>query len=454
MILDASQRGRCLEMGLHLLNQKQNEHVEVHEVKGFASQDVMSAMKEIEAISKGTRAKQPLFSLSLSPPAHENVRVEVFEGAIARIEEANGLTGQPRVVVFHEKQGRRHCHCVWSRIDAESMTAIPMSHFKFKLREVSRDLYLENGWRMPRGLMNSAERDPRTFTVEQWHQAKRLNRDAQELRGIMQECYAVSDSGQSFARALEERGLYLAKGDHRAYVALTYEGEALSVARYTGRNSKMVAVKLGSMDNLRSVEETRAYVANIIGPRLRAFREEANSANAENMAALERERQAMKQRHVADRARADSELKTRQEAETRIRAERIRTGLRGLIDRLTGQRARVSRQNELEAEMAVLRDREQRQLVVAAQLSERRLLQDRILQERQRHSERLVELHRDLCRQGQQQEPEPVPAPMRQLPPVPADRLAERFAQIAERQRERLRQAPARESWRGYSLER
>jgi hypothetical protein len=30
------------------------------------------------------------------------------------------LNGQPRVIVFHEKNGRRHAHCVWSRISTSS----------------------------------------------------------------------------------------------------------------------------------------------------------------------------------------------------------------------------------------------------------------------------------------------------------------------------------------------
>lgn len=185
-----------------------------------------------------TKAQQPLFSVSLSPPQMENVRLEVFEGAIARIEERHGLTGQPRIVVFHEKNGRRHCHAVWSRIDAETMTAVPLPYFKLKLRDISRELYIENGWRMPRGLMNSEERDLRNFTLDQWQQAKRIGRDAGELRNVMQECYAVSDSRQAFAKALEERGLYLAKGDRRGIVAVTYEGEVLSVARYRAKRPR------------------------------------------------------------------------------------------------------------------------------------------------------------------------------------------------------------------------
>jgi len=151
MILKASQRGGGQDLAAHLMK-AENEHVLVHDLRGFASEDLRGAFKEAEAISRGTKCRQYLFSLSLSPPERESVAPDVFENAIERIEERLGLSGQPRALVFHEKEGRRHAHCVWSRIDAETMTAKQLSFFKTKLKEISRELYLENGWALPRGL--------------------------------------------------------------------------------------------------------------------------------------------------------------------------------------------------------------------------------------------------------------------------------------------------------------
>ncbi|MBU3036481.1 relaxase/mobilization nuclease domain-containing protein [Tritonibacter mobilis] len=158
MILKGSQRGGAKQLGLHLLKTAENEHVEIHDVRGFMTDDVVGALREAEAVSKGTKCRQFLFSVSLNPPESESVRIETFEQAIAAIEEKHGLTDQPRVIVFHEKEGRRHCHAVWSRIDAETMTAKPLPFFKNKLMEVSKQLYLEHGWQMPRGLKTAQER--------------------------------------------------------------------------------------------------------------------------------------------------------------------------------------------------------------------------------------------------------------------------------------------------------
>jgi hypothetical protein len=90
--------------------------------------------------------KQYLFSLSLNPPPNERVSVDTFEAAIERTEQKLGLYGQPRTIVFHEKEGCHHAHVVWSRIDVENMKAINLPHYKLKLRDMSRELYLENGW--------------------------------------------------------------------------------------------------------------------------------------------------------------------------------------------------------------------------------------------------------------------------------------------------------------------
>lgn len=394
MILNGSQRGGGKALALHLLNAEQNEHVEIHEVRGFMSDTVTGAFKEAQAMASGTRCQQYLFSVSLSPPQTENVRPEVFEGAIAAIEEKLGLTGQPRVVVFHEKEGRRHAHAVWSRIDAETMTAKQLSFSKTKLREVSKALFLENGWKMPKGLMDSKERDPRNFTLAEWQQAKQAGMNAGDLSGMVQECWAVSDNRAAFTKSLEERGLYLAKGDKRGHVVVTYEGEVFALSRLTDKKAKEVTAKLGKPDDLRSVDATKAHIASAIAPRLDKFIQEARRIGRNTMKPLNDEREAMKSRHGDERQLLDNGQAKRWEAETRARANRLRGGFMGLWDRMTGDHGKTKRQNEMEAHWALRRDREQRQALVAAQLAERRALQERIRQTRTRHAEQILALHK------------------------------------------------------------
>jgi hypothetical protein len=142
MILKGNQRGGGRQMALHLLNGLDNEHVTVHEVSGFIADDVLGALNEAHALSKATKCKQFMYSLSLNPPQDKKVPVADFEAALEKVEKKLALEGQPRVIVFHEKEGRRHAHCVWSRIDAGEMKAINMSFDRDKLNGISKSLSL------------------------------------------------------------------------------------------------------------------------------------------------------------------------------------------------------------------------------------------------------------------------------------------------------------------------
>lgn len=65
MILKGSQRGGAAQLAAHLLNQKDNDHITVQELRGFMAGDLHGALSEAHAIAKcGTRCKQYLFSLS------------------------------------------------------------------------------------------------------------------------------------------------------------------------------------------------------------------------------------------------------------------------------------------------------------------------------------------------------------------------------------------------------
>ena len=142
------------------------------------------------------------------------------------------------MIVFHEKEGRRHCHAVWSRIDAETMTANEYAVLQKQAEDIAKDIYLENGWAMPKGFANPKLRDARNFTLDEWQQAKRAGLDPRELKSAVQECWKQSDGAAAFASALEERGLFLARGDRRGFVAVTIDGDVFALARMIDAKSK------------------------------------------------------------------------------------------------------------------------------------------------------------------------------------------------------------------------
>jgi Relaxase/Mobilisation nuclease domain len=420
MIIKASRRSGATQLGLHLLK-TENEHVEIHEVRGFVADDVLGAFKEAQALAMGTQCKKYLFSVSLNPPQTESVRPEVFETAIDAIEKRLGFEGQPRVIVFHEKEGRRHAHVVWSRIDMETMTAKRVDFFKSKLNELSKQLYLENSWAMPKGFENPKLRDLTSFTLKEWQQAKRANGiwglDPRELKSAVQDCWKRSDGATAFANALEERGLYLARGDRRGHVVLTLEGEPFALSRLVDGKTKEVNAKLGDPNQLRSIDETKALIGEKIAPRLSSYINEAKRMAMNAMKPLNEQKQKLTDAHQSARKEFDTKIKDRWDNEQRERSSRTRKGWAGVWDFMTGRYFKVRKQNELEVQFAKERDRTERHGLITAQLKERQDLQANIKTARRREAEQVLSLYRDAAkfrglreqgREGSEQTPQRV----------------------------------------------
>lgn len=397
MILKAKERGSGSQLAQYLLATRDNDHVELHDVRGFASDDLPGAFSEADAIARGTRCEKHLFSMSLNPPEGADVSVEAFEQAIEQIEQKLGLQNQPRAIVFHEKDGRRHAHAVWSRIDSERMRAINMPHYKVKLRDVSRTLYLEHGWDMPRGLQDRSLRDPLNFTREQWQQAKRAGLDPRELKAVLQQCWKTSDNKASFEHALKERGFWLAKGDRRGFVAVDYRGEVYSLSRYAAAKSKDLEAILGDPKALRSVDEVKAEIAGRISQKLEAFIKDAERDAKQRFAVLAFRKTEMVARHQDERQRIWTAHDKRWQAETKQRAQRLPKGFSGIWHRLTGEYGKIRAQNEREALDAYHRDRAEKDAVVFRQLDERQTLQRDIKAQRSIASDELMRLRADVA---------------------------------------------------------
>jgi len=398
MILKGSQRSGGQNLAAHLLNAQDNEHIRLHELRGFASDDLRAAFKEAEAISLGTKCRQYLFSLSLSPPEESSVPEETFERAIERIEEKLGLSGQPRAIVFHEKEGRRHAHCVWSRIDAQTMTARPLPYFKRKLMDVARELYLDHGWKMPRGFENAAERNPLNFTLAEWQQARRQGIDPRWLKQTLQACWSASDNARSFAASLEERGFFLARGDRRSHVVIDHSGEIYALPRMLGLRTKEVRARLGDGSDLPSVAATQKKIGERMVPAIRRHISESRTAFRQRSATLGHYKMQMTQMHRDARGKLAQRHERERIEETKERAARLPRGVRSLWARVTGRYGELRRQNEREAELSALRQARERQELIEKQLEQRRVLQAEFKKLRARQAEQLFELRRDVGR--------------------------------------------------------
>ncbi len=262
MVIKGNARGGAADLAKHLKRQDTNERVEIVQLRGVAANDLTGALKEMDAYGAALRTTRTLYHASINVPAHERLSPEQRMQAIDRLESALGLIGQPRVVVEHEKHGRGgdvrvHCHVVWSRTDMEHMRAIRCDH-NFRTHElVARELEREFGHARVQGVHIERDgpdgkriaRPERTPTHAMMQQAERAGRDPHAMKAEITGLWRATDSGKSFAAALEQQGYVLARGDRRDFVVVDRQGEIFSLAKCVeGARAKDVRARMSDLD--------------------------------------------------------------------------------------------------------------------------------------------------------------------------------------------------------------
>ena len=398
MILKASQRAHGAELAKHLLNGDENDHVTVHEIRGFISATLEGALQEAYAMSRGTRCEQFLFSLSLNPPEDADVSIKDFEAAIEEIEKKLRLVGQPRIVVFHEKNGRHHCHVVWSRIDTENLVAVNMAHFKLKLMEVSRDLYLRHGWKMPDGMKRAANRSPWHLTREEHRQAVRLSQDPQMLKALLKSAWEQSDSKETFIRALGERGFLLARGDRRGFVALDITGGIYSLTRWLDIGTRELKARLGKPETLPDIGRAQEFLNARMTENLNRYIAESKQRAKDIRQPLVQEIRAMVTVQRKERQSLIERQQIRWVQETRARVARLPRGFKGIWHKATGAYKKARALNEAETKAALDRDRKELHKLVRTHLLERQDLQNTIKSYKEEHNRETLRIRREVAK--------------------------------------------------------
>ena len=387
MILKGSQRACAKALADHLMNDRDNDHIALLEVSGFMADDLHGALSEAHAISKATQCRQFMFSLSLNPPQDHVGSEQDFLDAADRAENALGLNGQPRAIIMHEKEGRRHAHVVWSRIDGEELKAINLPHFKNKLTSLSRELYLDHGWVLPEGLQTNGGKSPLNFSLAEWQQAKRIGLDPREIKQVFRDAWERSDNVTALSNALGERGYFLAKGDRRDFVAVDVNGAIYSLPKWIGEKTKAVTQKLGSPDKLSSVSDVRADIKSRVTYQLKSYIAETRAKHRRDAQPLLDQKAEMISKHRVERKALKDGQEKRWQEETRARLSRLNGGLRGLFDRITGKNSKIKQQIEAEAYQALNRDQAQRDDLVVAQSKDRKALQKKFVALRTKQNE-------------------------------------------------------------------
>ena len=254
-------------LATHLGRTDTNERAEVLELRGVAAENLRGALLEIEAVASGTRTTKPFYHASINTRADERMAPEQRAHAIDRLEAELGLTGQPRVVVLHQKEGREHCHIVWSRIDLERMRCISDSHNYRKHELVARSLEREFGHQRVQGAhieREGKERPQRTPSHSEMLQADRTGISAKEVKEHVTDLWRRSDSAEAFTMALWRSGYCLARGDRRDYVVIDPAGGTHSLARCVeGLRTKDIRERMATLERSKIPDIAKAKKVQI-----------------------------------------------------------------------------------------------------------------------------------------------------------------------------------------------
>ncbi len=269
MISFASERGLGQDLATHLLNEHDNEEMELAEVRGAVAQDLHGAFAEWEFQAHArTKCKNYLFSLSVNPWEVANGRLtrEQYFDYIDRTEARLGLSDQPRAVVFHIKDGREHCHVVWSRIDTGRGKAVHLPFFKDTMMMVTRDFAREHGLELPKGYEKRRDGKSSQLSLYEMHQQRAGGLSKEEHKQQVTDAWRMSDSPKAFVQALADRGYILATGK-RPYVLVDLYGHMNALPKLIDDKTVRTKDIRGFLktefppESLPSVEDARAVAA-------------------------------------------------------------------------------------------------------------------------------------------------------------------------------------------------
>lgn len=251
---------------------------------------------------------------------------------------------------------------------------------------------------MPRGLINRDERNPLDYTLNEYQQAKRKGRHADEIKADLHAAWAMSDTKAAFEHALQDKECRLARGDRLGFVVTDHEGEVYSLPRWLGVKTKAVRERLGCEQSLPDLETTQAAFARDMARKMDGFGDELKAQNQARLTARAEQGACLIECQRAERAEALKRIEERQIEEARNRQARFRSGLKGLWDWVRGENARIKRENEANAERALARDASEKEALIQRQREQRRFFLQCEIRKRDRIREQYQAVAEDRAR--------------------------------------------------------
>ena len=386
MVPKASQRANGQQLAIHLLNARDNERVEVAHIRGAIASDLPGAIEEWHAVSRATRCKKYLYSLSINPdPRQGALTRRQYKDYIARVEKKLGLAGQPRAIVFHIKEGREHCHVVWSRIIPGQLKAVQISNDRKSLQTITRRFAKDHGLTLPENMTEARKTEdgkpPARVTLHEKHQQERTGISKEQRAHEITQIWQQTDTGSAFVHGLEQAGYHLARGDSVPYAVIDRYGEIHSLPRQIeGVRTKDVRARLKDFppESLPAAAAVKERIRNLLTREITPhFNESTESLRAQlktsqdsRRAVFHRKLAAMKEKHRAERtamALAQKEnLQQVREARLRASAE----GFMAILCAIPGIRTLIARRHRKHDLISLEGYRQERRALLAGQRHE------------------------------------------------------------------------------------
>jgi Ti-type conjugative transfer relaxase TraA len=282
MIAKGNAHNDGAKLATYMTTGKKDERAMRWELRGFASDDIREAFRSVHVMADALpQCEQPFFHVQVRNPNGEQLTRKQWDRVANRIEAKLGLTDQPRAIAFHEDldTGHEHMHIAWSRIDEETLKAIPLPFYKLRLKEVCRELEIELGLTRVtnerRGLAMAPLR-------AEYEQARRLGVDIHEIRASIRDCWEHSDNGRSFNAALNEKGLTLARGERRDFIVIDAAGGMHALGkRILGQTAGEVRDRIADIDRQKIPTVDQALAQLGLPSKARTLDELARSAAIE-----------------------------------------------------------------------------------------------------------------------------------------------------------------------------
>jgi hypothetical protein len=235
----------------HLGNTEANERAELKQIRGVRADSLREALEEMQRQARiNPRVINFMYHADFNPRLDEHLSPEERDRAFEIFEKERGIpTDAARIVMEHVKEGRKHWHVVWYRLDdngrpfSDSLDATVAHHaaktisYELGLEKVISPLTREPGTPRPK-------RAPKAWEMYRGDQSGLDTREVTaDVTGLLQLC---ENDGKAFSQALETRGYIFARGDRitagePALMIIDLAGEDHHLPRrIEGMNAKQV----------------------------------------------------------------------------------------------------------------------------------------------------------------------------------------------------------------------